>query len=444
MSGFHRVVLDAPSTPASRIQIAKLGKGYKDARYGTFDITAREVQSWAQNLFRLPGGRAPIDLDHSADRPGAARNTEAAGWITAVELADGVPTATVEWTSVGRSAIEDKRYLFFSPTYGPYTDEQGATHPDTLVGGALTNRPFLHMPTVCLSAAAASELPAESTQGVSAAAADTMRLQAEIDRACIMAEVDPDLDFTEALAVVTLMSGEGKTYSEALIRMQRGETAADALTVDELVLNSDLLDTALRGLCREKLLDYGDALTTFHASWERATQFGEQDVSAARVLAYAGLKTDLRVLAQRDQIATRTLAAHAGAQPPDTSGGIERDPRDGTKRVRLPAHVDRDARLADDLDRARDYRRLRDLGAYEELDQPPEFVAEWRDWTDAGFDLAATRELEAHDRDLEHLKSESQNAEANGIRETRAANAKRAREQADELKKKAQQLERGR
>lgn len=147
-----KVLLDAPTDPRGRIQIAKLGRGYKDSRYGTFDITSREVQSWARNLAKLPGGRACIDLDHAADRPGTARNTEAAGWITAITLEAGVPTATVEWTPVGESAIRDKRYLFFSPTYGTFTDETGAAHPDTLVGGALTNKPFLNMATVCLAA----------------------------------------------------------------------------------------------------------------------------------------------------------------------------------------------------------------------------------------------------------------------------------------------------
>ncbi len=141
----YTFLLDAQAR--ERIQIAKLGN-YSDVRYGDFKITAAEVRAWAQNLAKLPGGRAPIDFDHKADKPGAARDTEAAGWITGVALEDGVPTATVEWTDKGRDAITNKRYLFISPTYGPWTDESGSTTPDVLQGAALTNKPFLNMAPV--------------------------------------------------------------------------------------------------------------------------------------------------------------------------------------------------------------------------------------------------------------------------------------------------------
>lgn len=151
--GTYSFLLDAPTGEAlTKLQIAKLGKGFKDARYGVFDITADQVHRWSQNLAKLPGGRAPIDLDHLADRA-VVRRTEAAGWITDVTLEGGVPVAEVEWTSLGADAIRDKRYLFFSPTYGPWTDEKGAVTQDVLQGGALTNRPFLNMPTVCLATA---------------------------------------------------------------------------------------------------------------------------------------------------------------------------------------------------------------------------------------------------------------------------------------------------
>jgi phage I-like protein len=71
-----------------------------------------------------------------------------------VELDGKTPVATVEWTDKGREAIENKRYLFISPTYGPWTDEHGSTTPDVLQGAALTNKPFLNMaPVVNLSRA---------------------------------------------------------------------------------------------------------------------------------------------------------------------------------------------------------------------------------------------------------------------------------------------------
>lgn len=144
----YSILLDAPDSPAHRIPIAKLGS-FNDSRYGDFDITREDIESWAENLASLPGGRALIDLDHRADR--TPRNTEAAGWITGVGFDGDTPVADVEWTPVGEQAIRDKRYLFFSPTYGPHKDETGAVHENTLIGGALTNRPFLNMPALTLA-----------------------------------------------------------------------------------------------------------------------------------------------------------------------------------------------------------------------------------------------------------------------------------------------------
>lgn len=144
----YSVLLDAPDQPVSRIQIAKLGE-FDSSKYGQFSISRKDVKQWGKNLSHLPGQRALIDLDHQADR--TPRNTEAAGWITGIDLEGDTPKATIEWTPVGRQAIEEKRYLFFSPTYGAHTDENGVTHKNTLIGGALTNRPFLNMPAVTLA-----------------------------------------------------------------------------------------------------------------------------------------------------------------------------------------------------------------------------------------------------------------------------------------------------
>jgi hypothetical protein len=165
MADDYQILLDAPVKALAQVQIAKLGD-FSDDRYGDFSITADEVKAWQANLAKLPGGKAPIDFDHLADKPGAARKTEAAGWITSVELADGVPVAEVEWTPIGENAIAEKRYQFFSPSYGPFKDETGQVTPDVLQGGALTNKPFLNMPTVNLSRTAlvATELDALTGQ----------------------------------------------------------------------------------------------------------------------------------------------------------------------------------------------------------------------------------------------------------------------------------------
>lgn len=145
---FH-VCLNAPGEPTSELQVAKVGT-FHDPRYGDFAITEGDVAKWKTNLSCLPGGKALIDLDHLSDKPSPHRRTEAAGWITDVDLVDGIPKAKVEWTPVGKSAIEEKRYQFFSPSFGQFRNDSGL-HEDVLTGGALTNKPFLNMATVQLA-----------------------------------------------------------------------------------------------------------------------------------------------------------------------------------------------------------------------------------------------------------------------------------------------------
>lgn len=151
MSDTFQILLDAPGDTASTLQIAQLGD-YKHGAYGDFSITTGDVQEWQRNLSQLPGGRALIDIDHRSDKPGRP-STEAAGWITHIDLIDGKPMADVEWTTVGKTAIQDKRYLFFSPAYGPFKKASGEVVENVLTGGALTNKPFVDsMPTITLAA----------------------------------------------------------------------------------------------------------------------------------------------------------------------------------------------------------------------------------------------------------------------------------------------------
>lgn len=145
----YTVLLDAPATATSRIPIARLGE-YKDKRYGEFSITKDDVADWQRNLEKLPGGKALIDEDHSSSK--TPRRTEADGWVTGVELDGKQVYGQVEWTPRGKAAVEEKRYLFTSPTYGPYTDDSGTTHKNTLSAVALTNKPFLtSMPQIMLA-----------------------------------------------------------------------------------------------------------------------------------------------------------------------------------------------------------------------------------------------------------------------------------------------------
>jgi len=149
------LLLDAPTTPASRMPLARLGEFNDPKRYGEFKITANDVKSWQSNLKHLPGERALIDFDHRADKPSPHRDTKAAGWITGIEQDGDMAYASVEWTPQGEEAVRNKTYLFTSPVFGPWADETGTTYDNVLAGAALTNKPFLgSMPMVTLASEA--------------------------------------------------------------------------------------------------------------------------------------------------------------------------------------------------------------------------------------------------------------------------------------------------
>lgn len=177
-------LLDAPTAvtaardegpPTSQHPVAILGK-FKDPRYGRFAITRADYAGWQRNLHGIQQGRIPIDYDHAPDTGGSS---EAAGWITRLDLARGTDLdmpgvigdaeyviATIEWTPAGASAVTDRVYQFVSPTFGPGRDEQGNPTGPTLHGVALTNRPFLRSGMPAISLTAATGAPFAVVEGV--------------------------------------------------------------------------------------------------------------------------------------------------------------------------------------------------------------------------------------------------------------------------------------
>lgn len=311
-------LLDAPSgTPRGRIQIAKLGS-FTDPRYGDFEITADMVRSWARNLARLPGGRVAIDEDHAADKAGAARRTEASGWITGISLEDGVPMADVEWTPKGESAIRDKRYLFFSPTFGPWVDEHGTRYPDTLIGGALTNRPFLGLPTISLSAAAPTELhrPKDATMPMTL---DQAARAFEVAQSEFSAATGRGGDIT---AVVGRFNDALERYT-TMLRDGRKELASPAgrptvldQTLRTLLDDHVTLDRVVRAIQMETGWDYLKALDGL----DNAGGLLGYDCPLAKVLDGSGIRSD-RVEAEirkmeRSVEEAKTLAREAAAAGP--------------------------------------------------------------------------------------------------------------------------------
>lgn len=85
--------------------------------------------------------------------------------------------------------------MFFSPTYGTAKDEQGNAIENALIGGALTNRPFLNMPAVTL---ASEERVSEALDADPAARFHVHALDGQFG------------DLTRALVMLDVSAGERK------------------------------------------------------------------------------------------------------------------------------------------------------------------------------------------------------------------------------------------
>lgn len=113
---------------------------YAHPRYGTVVVTParnrRFVDNFKAGIYQT---RLPIDAEHQTKVSGAL------GWITDMRMVeDGSVEARADWTSRGRSMLEDNRFAFFSPEWfdewpDPLT---GHRHTDIAIGGALTGRPY--------------------------------------------------------------------------------------------------------------------------------------------------------------------------------------------------------------------------------------------------------------------------------------------------------------
>src|SRR5262245_39533640 len=121
------------------IQAMPLGT-YNHPIWGTMTFTPERVDTFVKNFNdRVRGTDIDIDYDHKV------KTDKAAGWVKAAENrgASGL-WIKVEWTPDALKALRNKEYRYFSPEYADeWTSPKGDTYRDVLVGGALTNRPFL-------------------------------------------------------------------------------------------------------------------------------------------------------------------------------------------------------------------------------------------------------------------------------------------------------------
>lgn len=111
---------------------------YKHPIYGTIDITADRVKRFADSVVKKVRGIEPsINYNHN-------NNDVAAGWAKNAEARSDGLWLFVEWTSDAVTKIKEKAYRYFSAEFADvWEDSQEQKFMDVILGGALTNRPFM-------------------------------------------------------------------------------------------------------------------------------------------------------------------------------------------------------------------------------------------------------------------------------------------------------------
>ena len=126
------------------IEIARVAEG-EHPSYGKLKITKEHLLEMSENFkSKVSGTDIAVNEDH--------KKREAFGWFKDVFLSfEGDKLyGQVVWNTKGTKALSEKEYRYFSPEFRfkyvhPHTAKE---HGATLLGGALTNYPFLKMEAI--------------------------------------------------------------------------------------------------------------------------------------------------------------------------------------------------------------------------------------------------------------------------------------------------------
>ena len=125
----------------SNIEIMRTGS-WSHPKYGDFTITEDNLNGFIRSFQEnVRGIEIAIDLEHGE----TSHKGAAIGWIKGLKKDNEKLLAEIEWTDLGKNMVQSKQYKYFSPEFVfQYTDlETNKKFNDVLMGGSLTNKPFI-------------------------------------------------------------------------------------------------------------------------------------------------------------------------------------------------------------------------------------------------------------------------------------------------------------
>lgn len=132
------ILKDVDGKKMSTIQMLKMGT-FEHPMWGRLEFNTKVFGSFIKNFNSgIPQNELALDFKHMSENGAAA-------WIKKVFSKSGGLFFEVEWTPKGQQSVEDKEFKFTSVEYvEQYKDrESNRLHGPTILGGGLTNRPFI-------------------------------------------------------------------------------------------------------------------------------------------------------------------------------------------------------------------------------------------------------------------------------------------------------------
>lgn len=145
-------LLEGANAQGVWVNIVNLGE-YEHPEYGTITFTEEDFRQWKANLERgVMGGRCEdgrpciaTDYGHAMDENLPPEMQRASGYIKDLKLEGNRVYALVEFTPRALEGIKNKEWSWFSVSVVDSLIDQrtGQDVGSTLLGGALTNRPYV-------------------------------------------------------------------------------------------------------------------------------------------------------------------------------------------------------------------------------------------------------------------------------------------------------------
>lgn len=202
------------SENTSQIEIMRTGT-WKHPAYGQFSITENDIDDFIRHF---NGGVRGVDIAIDLEHGETPHKGASAGWIKSLNKQGNSLLAEIDWTELGKEKIKNKEYKYFSPEFKfNYEDhETGKKYSNVLMGGGLTNRPFIkNMQPVLLSEDVQLEGHQDNTSFIYISNTEIERIEDELNKKLLgILKLDENATEDQVSAAIENVFKENETLTQ--------------------------------------------------------------------------------------------------------------------------------------------------------------------------------------------------------------------------------------